>query len=153
MHLWPGYCHVHTRIDTDRIVRLKEEHPAARFLMHPECGCMSTCLPLADEVLSTEGIVGHCRRSADREFIVGTEVGILHRLRKENPEKAFYPAADEASCEYMKLVTVDKLLESLEEGKHRVEVPEEVARKARAAIERMLEVSDPGGHVRPGGGR
>lgn len=152
LRLWPGYCHVHTRIDTDRILRLKEEHPGARFLMHPECGCMSTCLPLADEVLSTEGIVNHCRRSPDREFIVGTEVGILHRLRKENPDKTFYPAADEASCEYMKAITLDKLLESLEELRWRVEVPPEVARQARGAIERMLQISHPGAYVRPAGG-
>ncbi len=97
MHLWPGYCHVHNMIDTGRIRRLKEDHPAARFIMHPECGCQSTCLPLADQVLSTEGIVKHCRQAPEREFIVGTEVGILHRLKKESPAKDFYPAADEAS--------------------------------------------------------
>ncbi len=152
IRLWPGYCHVHNMIDTDNILRLKEEHPAARFLMHPECGCMSTCLPLADEVLSTEGIVSHCRRSEDREFIVGTEVGILHRLRKENPQKAFYPAADEASCEFMKLNTLEKVLWSIEDLEYRVEVPEEIARRARAAIVRMLEISDPGGWAQPARG-
>ena len=151
MHLWPGYCHVHNLIDTDKIRRLKGEHPDARFVMHPECGCLSTCLPLADQVLSTEGIVRHCRESRDREFIVGTEVGILHRLRKESPAKAFYPAADEASCEFMKLNTLEKVLWSLEELEHRVVVPEETARRARAAIQRMLEISDPGGYSRPGG--
>jgi quinolinate synthase len=151
MHLWPGYCHVHNKIDTGRIRRLKDEHAAARFIMHPECGCMSTCLPLADRVLSTEGILEHCRASADREFIVGTEVGILHRLKKENPGKEFYPAADEASCEYMKLNTLEKLLGSLQDLEVRVAVPEEIARRARAAIGRMLEICDPGGYVRPAG--
>jgi quinolinate synthase len=152
MHLWPGYCHVHNKIDTDRIRRLKTEHAGAKFVMHPECGCQSTCLPLADQVLSTEGIVKHCRTSPDREFIVGTEVGILHRLKKESPEKEFYPAADEASCEYMKLNTLEKLLGSLQDLEVRVTVPEEIARRARAAIERMLEISDPGGYSRPAGG-
>ncbi len=151
MHLWPGYCHVHNMIDTDRIRRLKAEHPEACFIMHPECGCMSTCMPLADQVLSTEGIVKHCRQSPRREFIVGTEVGILHRLEKENPGKAFYPAAQEASCEFMKLNTLEKILWSLEDLEYRVVVPEETARRARAAIERMLEISDPGGYARPGG--
>jgi quinolinate synthase len=151
MHLWPGYCHVHNKIDTDKIMRLKTEHPGAKFLMHPECGCLSTCLPLADHVLSTEGIVKHCRQAPDREFIVGTEVGILHRLKKESPAKDFYPAADEASCEYMKLNTLEKLLASLQDLEHKVTVPEEVARRARAAIARMLEVSDPGGYARPAG--
>ena len=148
MHLWPGYCHVHNRIDTEKIKTLKAEHPAARFIMHPECGCLTSCMPLADKVLSTEGILKHARESKDREFIVGTEVGILHRLGKENPEKTFYPAAEEASCEFMKLNTLEKLLWSLEDLEYKVIVPEEIARRARRAIERMLEISDPGGSAR-----
>jgi quinolinate synthase len=149
MHLWPGYCHVHNRIDTDRIKGLKADHPQAKFLMHPECGCLTSCMPLADRVLSTEGIIQHARSSPDREFIVGTEVGILHRLQKENPQKSFFPAAAEASCEFMKLNTLEKLLWSLEDLEWRVVVPEEIARKARTAIERMLKISDPGGYAAP----
>ena len=148
MHLWPGYCHVHNRIDTDRIKTLKDDHPKAKFVMHPECGCLTSCMPLADRVVSTEGILNHCRESKDSEFIVGTEVGILHRLKKESPEKTFYPAADEASCEFMKLNTLEKLLWSLEDLEHKVVVPEEIARKGRRAIERMLEISDPGGYAK-----
>ncbi len=147
MHLWPGYCHVHNMIDTDRIKRLQREHPEARFVMHPECGCLTSCMPLADKVVSTEGMINHCRDSGEREFIVGTEVGILHRLQKDSPEKTFYPAADEASCEFMKLNTLEKLLESLERLEVRVAVPEETARRARRAIERMLEICDPGGYA------
>lgn len=147
MHLWPGYCHVHNRIRTDKIKALKEEHPGAKFVMHPECGCLTSCMPLADKVLSTEGILKHCRDSSDSQFIVGTEVGILHRLQKESPRKVFFPAAEEASCEFMKLNTLEKLLWSLEDLEYRVVVPEEVARRGRRAIERMLEISDPGGHV------
>ena len=148
MHLWPGYCHVHNRIDTEKIKSLKSEHPEAKFVMHPECGCLTSCMPLADKVLSTEGILKHCRESGDRQFIVGTEVGILHRLQKESPEKVFFPAAEEASCEFMKLNTLEKVLWSLEDLEHRVEVPEEIARRGRRAIERMLEISDPGGYSR-----
>ena len=148
MHLWPGYCHVHNRIDTDKIKSLQSEHPEAKFVMHPECGCLTSCMPLADKVLSTEGILKHCRESSDKQFIVGTEVGILHRLKKESPEKVFFPAAEEASCEFMKLNTLEKLLWSLEDLEYKVIVPEEIARKGRIAIERMLEISDPGGYVR-----
>jgi quinolinate synthase len=148
MHLWPGYCHVHNRIDTDKIKSLKAEHPAAKFVMHPECGCLTSCMPLADKVLSTEGILKHCRDSGDQQFIVGTEVGILHRLQKESPKKVFFPAAEEASCEFMKMNTLEKVLFSLEDLEYRVTVPEEIARKGRRAIERMLEISDPGGYSR-----
>jgi quinolinate synthase len=149
MHLWPGYCHVHNRIETDKIKQLKSDHPQAKFIMHPECGCLTSCMSLADKVVSTEGIVKHCRDSKDPEFIVGTEVGILHRLRKESPGKTFYPAAEEASCEFMKLNTLEKVLWSLEDLEYKVTVPPEVARKARVAIQRMLDISDPGGYAQP----
>ncbi|MBI2930298.1 MAG: quinolinate synthase NadA [Planctomycetes bacterium] len=149
MHLWPGYCHVHNRIKTDEIVRLKAEHPRAEFVMHPECGCLTSCMPLADKVASTEGIVKHVGRSPREEFIIGTDAGILHRLRKENPRKTFFPAAEEATCEFMRLNTLEKLLWSLEDLEVKVVVPEEIARKARRAIQRMLEVGDPGGSVQP----
>ncbi len=150
MHVWPGYCHVHNMIRTDRIKALKEEHPGAKFLMHPECGCSTSCMPLADKVLSTEGIVKHVRQApeAEKEFIIGTENGILHRLEKDNPGRVFFPAAEEAHCEFMKLNTLEKVLWSLEDLEHKVVVPEETARKARRAIERMLEISDPGGAAR-----
>ncbi|HYE99415.1 MAG TPA: quinolinate synthase NadA, partial [Planctomycetota bacterium] len=147
MHIWPGYCHVHNRIKTDDIKKLKSDHPQAKFIMHPECGCSTSCMPLADKVASTEGILKHCNASADREFIVGTENGILHRLGKENPGKTFYPATSEATCEFMKLNTLEKLLWCLEDLQPRVTVPAPIAARARRAIERMLEISDPGGYV------
>jgi quinolinate synthase len=151
MHIWPGYCHAHNKIKTDRILDLKREHPKAQFLMHPECGCLTSCMPLADKVVSTEGIVKAARESPAREFIVGTEVGILHRLRRENPEKEFYPAAEEAFCEFMKLNDLEKVLWSLEDLEYKVIVPEDVAKRARRAIERMLEISDPGAYVQKAG--
>ncbi len=147
MHIWPGYCHVHNRIDTEGIKKLKNDNPGAKFLMHPECGCLTSCMPLADRVLSTEGIIKAAKEMPAKKFIIGTEVGILHRLQKENPGKEFLPAAREASCEFMKLNTLEKLLWSLEELEFRVTVPEAIAKKARKAIERMLEISDPGGYA------
>ena len=149
MHLWPGYCHVHNKIKTEDIRRLKADHPKAKFIMHPECGCSTSCMSLADKVASTEGILKHCAGSDDKEFIIGTEVGILHRLGKENPGKVFHPATAEASCEFMKLNTLEKLLWSLEDLEHKVVVPEPIAKKARGAIQRMLEISDPGGFSAP----
>ena len=149
MHIWPGYCHVHNKIKTDDIRQLKADHPKAKFIMHPECGCSTSCMPLADKIASTEGILKHCQSSPDQEFIIGTEVGILHRLEKENPGKVFHPATAEASCEFMKLNTLEKLLWSLEDLEYKVVVPEEIASKARRAIQRMLEISDPGGFSAP----
>jgi len=151
MHIWPGYCHAHNKIKTERIVGLKRDHPGAQFLMHPECGCLTSCMPLADKVVSTEGIVKAARESSAKDIIVGTEVGILHRLRRENPEKTFYPAAEEAFCEFMKLNDLEKVLASLEDLEFKVIVPEETARRARRAIERMLEISDPGAYVQKAG--
>ena len=138
IHLWGGYCHAHNKIKTERIKALKAEHPAAEFLMHPECGCLTASMPLADRVLSTGGILKHARQSDAKEFIIGTEVGILHRLRKENPGKTFYPASEESFCEFMKLNDLEGVRDSLENLEHRVTVPEEVAARARGAIERMV---------------
>jgi quinolinate synthase len=151
MHIWPGYCHAHNKIKTEKIQELKRDHPGAQFLMHPECGCLTSCMPLADKVVSTEGIVKAARESAAKEFIVGTEVGILHRLRQENPGKTFYPAAEEAFCEFMKLNDLEKVLASLEDLEFKVVVPEAIARRARRAIERMLEISDPGAYIQKAG--
>jgi quinolinate synthase len=140
IHIWPGYCHAHHRIETSGIERLKEEHPEAEFVMHPECGCLTHCMPLADKVVSTEGIVRYCHASPRKEFIVGTEVGILHRLRKENPDKTFYPASEASYCEFMKMNTLEKVLWSLEDLEYKVVVPKEIADKARLAIERMMAI-------------
>jgi quinolinate synthase len=142
MHIWPGYCHAHKKIKTERIEQLKADHPKAEFIMHPECGCLTSCMKIADKVVSTEGIIKHCAQSDAKEFIVGTEVGILHRLKKENPQKIFFPAAEEAFCEYMKMNTLEKVLWSLEDMKHHITVPEEIAKKGRAAIQRMLDISE-----------
>ena len=140
IHLWPGSCHVHHKIKTDDIKALKRDHPKAEFLMHPECGCSSTCLPLADRVLSTEGMVRYAAGAQKKEFIVGTETGILHRMEKDSPEKTFHPVNVGAVCEFMKMITLEKVLWSLEDMRYRVTVPKPVADRARQAIDRMLEI-------------
>lgn len=141
IHLWPGSCHVHHMVKTDDIKALKKTHPSAEFIMHPECGCMSTCLPLADQVLSTEGMVRYAKESPVREMIVATETGILHRMRRENPGKSFIPSTPRAVCEFMKMITLEKLLWSLEEMKYRVTIPPDTARRAKAAIDRMVSIA------------
>ncbi len=148
MHIWPGECHVHAGIRPRDIDAMRAAHPEAEMLVHPECGCSSSCMyyqatgALKGEVhiLSTEGMVKHARKSPAQEFIVATEVGILHRLRKEAPGKTFYPANERAICEYMKKITLEKVLRSLREEIYEIRVPEPTATKARRAIERMLAI-------------
>jgi len=135
--LWPGYWPTHHRILAEDIRRLRAKRPDAEVMVHPEC--TGDVIELADHVLSTSGMVRVSRESSSREFIVGTEVGLLHRLRKENPDKAFYAATPLSDCPNMKLNTVEKMVWSLEDMQYEVTVPEEVAAGARKAIERMLE--------------
>jgi quinolinate synthase len=148
MHIWPGECHVHAGIRPRDIDVMRAAHPNAELLVHPECGCSSSCMyyqatgDLKGEVhiLSTEGMIKHARQSQAHEFIVATEVGILHRLKKETSGKVFYPANERAICEYMKKITLDKVLRSLQEEIYEIRVPEPTASKARRAIERMLAI-------------
>ncbi len=149
MHIWPGECHVHAGIRPRDIDAMRTVHPEAELLVHPECGCSSSCMyyqatgALTGEVhiLSTEGMIKHARNSQAHEFIVATEIGILHRLRKETSGKTFYPANERAICEYMKKITLEKVLRSLQEEIYEIRVPEPTASKARRAIERMLALA------------
>jgi quinolinate synthase len=151
MHVWPGECHVHAGIRPDDLERARREHADADLLVHPECGCASSCMYFAASgdvdasrtfVLSTEGMVEHARRSPRREFVVATETGILHRLRKEVPDvdKRFAAVSERAICRYMKMITLPKVLRSLREDVHVVSVPEPVAGRARRALERMVSL-------------
>jgi quinolinate synthase len=139
MILWPGFCPTHTRIKDQDIIRLKQEHPQAKVVVHPEC--RPDVIALADEVLSTGGICRYARNTTAADVIVGTELGILHRLRKENPDKRFIPASEQAVCPRMKLITLENVLWSLEEMGPEVKVPEEIRLRAKAAVDRMLEVA------------
>jgi len=140
MVLWKGYCPTHVMIQHEEIQRLKADHPEAKFVMHPECGCTTKSMHLADEVLSTEGMVKYVKESPAKEFIVATETGILHRMKKDNPGKLFIAANDRSVCSYMKMNTMEKLVQSLENLQYEVKVPEELANRARRSIERMLEI-------------
>ena len=149
MKLWPGECHVHAGIRPDDVARMLDEHPSAELLIHPECGCASQCMYAAGEnrtlgerthVLSTEGMVQRARASSRREFMVATETGILHRLRKEAPDARFYAMSERAVCRYMKMITLEKLHASLREMRHVVAVDPELAARARGAIQRMVEI-------------
>jgi quinolinate synthase len=149
MKIWPGECHVHAGIRPQDVTRMMEQRPGADLLIHPECGCASQCMYAAandaqlaetSHVLSTEGMVKHVTSSPRREFVVATETGILHRLRKEAPDKRFYAMSERAVCRYMKQITLPKLRDSLRDLRYEVVVPDDVAAQARLAIERMVEI-------------
>ncbi len=137
--LWPGYCPTHARIRPEDLLRAKKEHPQAKIVVHPEC--RPETIAVADEVLSTGGIMRFARSTAAREIIVGTELGIIYRLRKENPDKIFIPASEQAVCPRMKLITLEKILWSLEEMAPEVKVPEPIRVRAKKAVDLMLEMS------------
>jgi len=139
MILWPGFCPTHARIKPERIKELKREYPQAKVVVHPEC--TPEVIPLADAVLGTGGMCRYAQRDEVREMIVGTELGIMHRLRKENPDKRFIPVSEQAICPDMKLITLDKVLSSLQEMSPEVKVPEEIRLRAKAAVDKMLKIS------------
>jgi quinolinate synthase len=141
IHLWRGYCPAHAAILPEQVERLIDEHPDAEFLMHPECGCTTKQMHLADQVLSTEGMVRHVERSPGREFIIATETGLLHRLQQRFPEKAFYPASEHATCHHMQRNTLEKVFLSLVNLQHEVTVDPRVAARAVRPIQRMLAIS------------
>jgi quinolinate synthase len=140
IHLWSGYCPTHIMIQSADIDRIRAEHPAAEFIMHPECGCLTKSMHLADRILSTEGMTRYVGESKANEFIIATEIGVLHRMKKNNPEKTFIPASGDSICQYMKLNTLEKIVRSLENLQHEVRVDPELAARARRPIERMLEI-------------
>jgi quinolinate synthase len=138
MMLWPGFCPTHVRIKPERIKELKREYPQAKVVVHPEC--KPEVIALADEVLSTGGMCRYAQRDEVREMIVGTELGIIHRLRKENPGKRFIPVSEQAICPDMKLITLEKVLWSLEEMSPEVKVPEGIRLRAKVAVDKMLKI-------------
>src|SRR3954465_3581310 len=149
IHVWMGECHVHAGIDPENIRLQRSLHPKAEFLIHPECGCSTSVLeamsagdidPAGVQILSTEGMIKRPEISDANDFIVATEVGILHRLRRENPGKRFFAANERASCAYMKVTTLPKVLRSLELDQFQITVPEATANRARLAIERMVAI-------------
>jgi quinolinate synthase len=148
MHIWMGECHVHSSVPSSRIDEKMKEHPDAELLIHPECGCLTPYLDRAVrdngsgqlKVTSTEGMIKQAGKSTATKFVVATEIGILHRLKKENPGKEFLPIDTEMSCQFMKMITLEKLYNSLKEDKFHVTVPDAIADKARLSIERMISI-------------
>jgi quinolinate synthase len=156
IHVWMGECHVHAGIDPEHINRQRALHPGAEFLIHPECGCATSAVeavsagavdPKGVQILSTEGMIRRPAITDADEFIVATEVGILHRLRRENPTKRFFPANEHAVCAFMKVTTLPKVRDALLYMQHRITVPPDVADRARLAIERMVAIG--GGQKTP----
>lgn len=149
MHIWMGECHVHAGIGPADIEARLSEHPEADFYIHPECGCASQALYLAStgalpagrtHLLSTSGMIAQSKASSAQQIIVATENGLLHSLRKANPTKEFLPANEDAVCRYMKMITPQNLLESLENMQFEITVPEDVASRARLSLERMISL-------------
>jgi quinolinate synthase len=139
MILWPGYCPTHMRITENDIRKLKEQHPDAIIMVHPECS--EAVKSSADEVLSTGQMCRFASSSSNNEFIIGTEIGILYRLRKENPDKRFYPVTEFALCPNMKKITLETILWSLEDMKHIIRVEEPIRSKAKLALDRMVAIT------------
>jgi quinolinate synthase len=136
--VWEGLCPTHVRITAEDIKREKKFHPHAKVVVHPEC--MPGVVALADAALSTSMICKFARQTSAKEIVVGTEVGLIYRLKKDNPGKEFYPASEAAVCPNMKRTTQEKVLWALEELKGEVKVADDVRRRARGAIEKMLEI-------------
>jgi quinolinate synthase len=142
--IWLGECHVHAGIRAADVERRRRDEPGADLLVHPECGCTSQVIEAAGEsahILSTEGMVTYAEASAAPSFLVATEIGILHRLEARVPGKRFVPVNGEAVCQYMKLTTLGKVRDSLLLDRYEIEVPADVAARARLALERMIEIA------------
>lgn len=148
MEIWNGSCHVHEKIGDVDFNSVYEKYPKAEFLIHPECGCSSSCMLKSAlyedcrnlKIFSTEGMINFVNKSDAKDFVIATETGIIHRLKKAKPDRNFYPLSENAVCEYMKMITMEKLYNCLLNEEFEVKVPEELAAKARIPIQRMLEI-------------
>ena len=148
IEIWEGACHVHEKIGDINFEDAQSQHPNADFLIHPECGCSTSCMLKAQmhsdyknvKIFSTEGMINHVKNSDVDEFVIATEVGIIHRLKKVKPEVDFYPMSEKSICEYMKMITLEKLYDSLRYEQFEVKVPQEIALRAKLPIERMLSI-------------
>jgi quinolinate synthase len=150
LEVWLGECHVHAGLTRETLEQRRTEYPDAEFLVHPECGCVTSAMYYAEaegdvatgrmRIVSTEQMMRRARSSTARRFVVATETGVLHRLRRENPGKEFVAAAESAECRYMKMITLENLRDALRDDQYHVTVPPGVAARARRAIERMLAI-------------
>ncbi len=148
LHIWGGACHVHAKILDEEMETARLAHPDADILVHPECGCSTTCMLKSLHqtsgqkmfIYSTEGMLKHVEKSDAKEFLIATEVGIIHRLHKQFPDRRFYPLSPNAVCEYMKMITLPKVYETLRDMKFEVKVEASLAAKARLPVERMITI-------------
>jgi len=143
MVLWPGFCIVHEQFQARRLVQLREQHPNAQIIAHPECD--QSVLDLADFIASTTGLLQHVAKSTHREFIVATEAGILHQMQKQRPDAVLIPAPVGNSCNcslcpYMKLNTLEKLYLCMRDRRPGIEIPEDIRVRALRPVQRMLEI-------------
>ena len=154
MHVSAGKCHVHAGINGAALTKQAQDHPGAELYVHPECGCATSALYLAGtgavpaervKILSTGGMLDAARASEPKQLLVATEIGMLHQLRKAAPEIDFRAVNDRASCSYMKMITPEKLLRALREDRDEVHVDPELAACGRLAVQRMIEIGQPGG--------
>ena len=136
--LWPGYCHVHVVITEDDIKKAKAKYPDAIVMAHPEC--TELVKELSDQLLSTGQMLKFADKSTAKRFIVATEIGMLHPLKKQNPHAEFIAAGDRAICPNMKKITVEKVLWALEDMQYKIKVPQDIRTKARKALDRMVEI-------------
>ena len=150
IHIWAGECHVHAGITPEDVTKKLESMKDTELVIHPECGCTTPFLyDVADgsfddkkvSILSTEGMLKHVTESKSKNFVVATETGIIYRMKQQNPEKTFVPASEKAECQYMKMITLEKVYDALVNEKNVVTVPKNIADKARLAIDRMLAIS------------
>jgi quinolinate synthase len=137
-HFWDGYCPTHERLKPEAVTALKKSHPDALFICHPECN--PAVVSLADHVCSTSGMYDYCRKSSATKFIIGTEAGILYRLRQESPDKEFILASPALICPNMKLTSLEDILSALETLQPVVKVAEEIRLPAKRALDRMIAV-------------
>lgn len=148
MHIWDGACHVHEKIGDLNLGEKQKAHPEAEILIHPECGCSTSCMLNSAfyhdckdaHIYSTGGMIDFVKESKAKEFVVATETGILHRMEKENPSKTFIPANEESVCEFMKKINLQNVYEALEYDRYEVKVDRELAQKAIKPIERMMAI-------------
>jgi len=150
LDVWMGECHVHAGLTREALDARRAEYPDAEFLVHPECGCVTQAMYYAEaegdvatgrmHIVSTEQMMTRARQSSARRYVVATETGVLHRLRRENPGKEFLAAVESAECRFMKQITLEKLRDSLRELQYQVTVPDEIGGRARRAIDRMLAI-------------
>jgi quinolinate synthase len=139
MILWPGFCPTHMRITPEHLIKRKKEYPDAKIVVHPECSF--DVISLADEVLSTGGMIKFAKKTDARRIIVATESGLIYRLEKENPDKQFISVSEQAVCPNMKMTRLEEVLSALEKNQHIIKAPENIAKLAKIPIERMLEAS------------